>query len=143
MLAECCKYGKIICLLSPEGPMFDSLGCIAVTFESMTAARDCASSLHGRWFDSRQIETLVFSPPEISPFTASSSSRVQDGVEGRVATADRSKPLSLITKEAQNSSTVLSSSDGNATNNLTNDSPLDIENKIDCPEVDEFLKSFL
>jgi hypothetical protein len=143
MLAECCKFGKIICLMSPEGPAFDSLGCIAVTFESMTAARECASSLHGRWFDSRQIETLVFSPPEISPFTAYSSSQVQHGVEGKVATVDRTRPLISNTKEDQGSSTVLLSNSGNTTNNPTNSNPVDIENKIDCPEVDDFLNSFL
>ena len=82
MLVECCKFGKVLRLVSPEGVLFDHLGCIAVTFESMAAARDCASSLHGRWFDSRQIETLVFSPPSLTlnsvpssstPFTSSSS----------------------------------------------------------------------
>ena len=67
MLIECCKFGKVIRLVSPEGALFDSLGCIAVTFENMASARECSSSLHGRWFDSRQIETKVFSPPTTAP----------------------------------------------------------------------------
>lgn len=71
MLIECCKFGKVIRLVSPEGCLFDSLGCIAVTFENMTSARECSSSLHGRWFDSRQIETKVFSPP-LAPSNISS-----------------------------------------------------------------------
>lgn len=62
MLVECCKFGKVIRLLAPEGTLFDSLGCIAVTFETIEGAKSCAFSLDGRWFDSRQIETLVFSP---------------------------------------------------------------------------------
>ena len=71
MLIECCKFGKVIRRVSPEGCLFDSLGCIAVTFENMTSARECSSSLHGRWFDSRQIETKVFSPP-LAPSNISS-----------------------------------------------------------------------
>ena len=147
MLAECCKFGKIICLMSPEGPVFDPLGCIAVTFESMAAARECASSLHGRWFDSRQIETLVFSPPEISPFTAYSSSQVEHKVERRVGTADRHRPLISSTKGGEDSSTELLSNNRNTSDNPANvnnnDNLIDTESKIDCPEVDDFLNSFL
>lgn len=143
MLAECCKFGRIICLLSPEGPVFDPLGCIAVTFESMAAARECASSLHGRWFDSRQIETLVFSPPEISPFTAFSSSQIHHGAEGRVAISDRSRLPSSHTMVGEGSSVVMLSNNGKTLDYHLNDDTVDIEKKIECPEVDDFLNSFL
>ena len=42
MLIECVKYGKIVCLMTPEGPQFDHRGCVAVTYETIDAARLCA-----------------------------------------------------------------------------------------------------
>ena len=44
MLIECVKYGKIVCLMTPEGPQFDHRGCVAVTYETIDAARLCAGT---------------------------------------------------------------------------------------------------
>jgi hypothetical protein len=64
MLVESCKSGKVIVLLSPEGELFES--CVAVTFEDISAAKDCASALHGRWFDGRELAAQVFPPSGLS-----------------------------------------------------------------------------
>jgi hypothetical protein len=155
MLVECCKFGKVLRLVSPEGPLFDPLGCIAVTFEIMAAARDCSSSLHGRWFDSRQIETMVFSPPVIAPYTAFSSSSLQG--QGQVEVAIKvenghhnvSNGVGRVLKDGvgADSQHVPSSRPSQVAVNSTVD-PLnhtapDSTAEIDLPDVDDFLNSFL
>ena len=62
MLIECVKYGKVLRLMTPEGPQFDHRGCIAVTYESADAARACAGALHGRRFDGKQVDAMMFAP---------------------------------------------------------------------------------
>jgi hypothetical protein len=62
-LEECCKYGKVLRLVLPEGPLFEGLGCVAVTFDEERSAVACTQSLEGRRFDGRVIETMVFRPP--------------------------------------------------------------------------------
>ena len=63
MLIECVKYGKVLRLMTPEGPEFDHRGCIAVTYETADAARACAGALHGRRFDGKQIDAMMFATP--------------------------------------------------------------------------------
>lgn len=155
MLVECCKFGKVIRLVSPEGPLFDPLGCIAVTFEIMAAARDCSSSLHGRWFDSRQIETMVFSPPVIAPYTAFSSSSLQgarqleDAVKVENCRDNLSNGAGRVTGEngmtdnqhipSSRPSKVAAKNTVDPQNHTTSDSTAE----IDLPDVDDFLNSFL
>ena len=155
MLVECCKFGKVIRLVSPEGPLFDPLGCIAVTFENMSSARECSSSLHGRWFDSRQIETMVFSPPTIAPYTAFSSSSLQSHVEvkgevkveGAVKVEDRNH-ISTTTNGVSTGnqhvpSPMINQVAGSSTVDPVKDAVTDETVEIDLPDVDDFLNSFL
>ena len=65
MLIECVKYGKVLRLMTPEGPQFDHRGCIAVTYEAADAARACAGALHGRRFDGKQVDAMMFAPQTI------------------------------------------------------------------------------
>jgi hypothetical protein len=67
LIEECCKYGKVLRLVVPEGALFDDLGCVAVTFEHAESAVACTTALEGRRFDGRVIETMVFYPPEQPP----------------------------------------------------------------------------
>jgi hypothetical protein len=158
MLVECCKFGKVIRLVSPEGPLFDPLGCIAVTFERMAAARDCSSSLHGRWFDSRQIETMVFSPPVIAPYTAFSSSSLQGQRQGQIEVADKVENShhhnvsngvgrvladGVSTDNQQLPSSRPSQVAVNNTVDPLNHTTSDSTAEIDLPDVDDFLNSFL
>lgn len=155
MLVECCKFGKVIRLVSPEGPLLDPLGCIAVTFEIMAAARDCSSSLHGRWFDSRQIETMVFSPPVIAPYTAFSSSSLQGARQVEVAVkvenshnyvsngVGRVIGDSVITDNQHIPSSRPSQVAVNNTVDPLNHTTSDPAAEIDLPDVDDFLNSFL
>eukprot|EP01041_Mallomonas_annulata_P008436 gene8436-17395_t len=82
LLQECCIHGKVIRIMSLEGSSCSSSttttsnndsnigdqlsleGTIAITFENIEAARRCASSLHGRWFDARQLEAQVVTREE-------------------------------------------------------------------------------
>jgi hypothetical protein len=157
MLVECCKFGKVIRLVSPEGPLFDHLGCIAVTFEIMAAARDCSSSLHGRWFDSRQIETMVFSPPVIAPYTAFSSSSLQGQRQRQVEVALKvenshhnvSNGVGRVLADgvSTDSQHIPSSRPSQVAVNNTldplNHTASDSTAEIDLPDVDDFLNSFL
>lgn len=45
--------GRVKVLLTPDHPLLE--GCVAVTFEDVTAARICVDKLNGRWFDGRQL----------------------------------------------------------------------------------------
>lgn len=153
MLVECCKFGKVIRLVSPEGPLFDPLGCIAVTFENMSSARECSSSLHGRWFDSRQIETMVFSPPTIAPYTAFSSSSLQNHVEVKVEVktevkAEDRNRVSPTTNGGSTGnqhvpSTVINQVEGSSTVDPVKHATPGETLEIDLPDVDDFLNSFL
>ena len=149
MLVECCKFGKVIRLVSPEGPLFDPLGCIAVTFENMSSARECSSSLHGRWFDSRQIETMVFSPPTIAPYTAFSSSSLKSHVEVKVEVkVENRNHVSLTTNGASTGnqhvpSTMINQVAGSSTVDPVKYAAPDDTVEIDLPDVDDFLNSFL
>ena len=149
MLVECCKFGKVIRLVSPEGPLFDPLGCIAVTFENMSSARECSSSLHGRWFDSRQIETMVFSPPTIAPYTAFSSSSLKSHVEVKVEVkVENRNHVSLTTNGASTGnqhvpSTMINQVAGSSTVDPVKYAAPDDTIEIELPDVDDFLNSFL
>lgn len=59
---ECSKYGKLrlIKVMSKEPG-----GKIFATFESIAAAKNCASSLAGRWFDKRQLRVEFVSDADI------------------------------------------------------------------------------
>ena len=146
MLVECCKFGKVLRLVTPEGPLFDSLGCIAVTYENVASARECASSLHGRWFDSRQIETLVFSPPAQTP--SSSSSSQNQHFQGTQESAEQdvvSNGLGINTHVQRNSS-IYSATDTSAAVVRTAIPAPPVRQpqvEIDLPDVDDFLNSFL
>jgi hypothetical protein len=72
MLLECCKFGKVVVLLSPEGNLLE--GCIAVTFEEAASVRECASALHGRWFDGRELEARILYPEPPGRITTIQSS---------------------------------------------------------------------
>lgn len=173
MLVECCKFGKVIRLVSPEGNLFDHLGCIAVTFENMLSARDCASSLHGRWFDSRQIETMVFSPPTDStksnlnsiqshPPTSSSSSLQNRELLGNFYHENNiaSYHDDIITNNGNHNNSFTKDNSANPpADTLNRISPyhhqynidtvssqhikIEIKNEIEEPDVDDFLNSFL
>lgn len=149
MLVECCKFGKVIRLVSPEGPLFDPLGCIAVTFENMSSARECSSSLHGRWFDSRQIETMVFSPPTIAPYTAFSSSSLKSHVEVKVEVkVENRNHVSLTTNGASTGnqhvpSTMINQVAGSSTVDPFKYAAPDDTVELELPDVDDFLNSFL
>ena len=152
MLVECCKFGKVLRLVTPEGPLFDSLGCIAVTFESMASARECASSLHGRWFDSRQIETLVFSPPaptfSFSSSSSSSSSSHSQYLQGAQESSQQevfSSGLSSSTYVQHNGSVSSITNTSAAVVRTVNPVPpaQQLQVEIDLPDVDDFLNSFL
>eukprot|EP01034_Spumella_vulgaris_P035358 gene35358-43600_t len=62
MLIECCKFGKVrfIQLLTPCAVLRE--GSIAVTFDTQSAAEDCAATLQGRFFDCKQLVTHVVLP---------------------------------------------------------------------------------
>lgn len=62
LLLECCKFGKIVRLFSPEEEQWE--GFVLVTFESIVSAKQCESCLHGRWFDGRRIIVQVTVPPK-------------------------------------------------------------------------------
>ena len=149
MLVECCKFGTVIRLVSPEGPLFDPLGCIAVTFENMSSARECSSNLHGRWFDSRQIETMVFSPPTIAPYTAFSSSSLKSHVEVKVEVkVENRNHVSLTTNGASTGnqhvpSTMINQVAGSSTVDPVKYAAPDDTIEIELPDVDDFLNSFL
>lgn len=161
MLVECCKFGKVVRLVSPEGVLFDHLGCIAVTFESLQSARDCASSLHGRWFDSRQIETLVFSPPDPSPSSSSAPSSSAHTKDNLSHDNSGSGSDNQVTSRGFNSDSSSYNTTSTSTTNYTGnngildpaiptnsnrDSNRDLppEEPVDeSPDVDDFLNSFL
>jgi hypothetical protein len=64
MIDECSQYGiiKKLIVRSPQLPV----GSVAVTFESEVSANNCSSKMSGRWFDGRKLETIVYSPNDIS-----------------------------------------------------------------------------
>eukprot|EP01038_Epipyxis_sp_PR26KG_P004175 gene4175-5942_t len=65
MLIECCQFGtiKVMQLMTPDLSIPETLvGSIAITFENEQSARDCATSLHLRWFELRQLEALLLLP---------------------------------------------------------------------------------
>lgn len=71
MLVECCCFGKVglmqVLLLDAdalhrlhtlnEGIMSD--GAVAVSFDEMSSAEECAKALRGRWFDGRQLRVEI------------------------------------------------------------------------------------
>lgn len=132
MLVECCKFGRVMSLILPEGDIFDSLGCIAVTFETVESARECASSLHGRWFDSRQIETLVFSPPIALPTLFSSHGLVTNNQ----ISIEKMGDIRII-------STVNIDSDISDDKDISIDIPVIAKDGKEEPDVDDFLNSLL
>ena len=147
MLVECCKFGKVLRLVTPEGPLFDSLGCIAVTFESVVSARECASSLHGRWFDSRQIETLVFSPPAPTfSFPSSSSSSSSHSQSQSLQGTQQDVGSSGLGSSAYVQHSSSDPSITKPTNVITVNPAPPVQHpqvEIDLPDVDDFLNSFL
>lgn len=75
IMLECCKYGKILRVLSPESEEWE--GSVAVTFEEDNAAEACAASLSNRWFGGRQLESELMLPRSKS---SSSSSGIQSEI---------------------------------------------------------------
>lgn len=71
MLVECCCFGKVglmqVLLLDAdalhrlntlnEGIMSD--GAVAVSFDEISSAVECAKALRGRWFDGRQLRVEI------------------------------------------------------------------------------------
>jgi hypothetical protein len=45
--------------VSPDG---EFSGSVIVTYETSVAAKECESSLNGRWFDGKQLECILFLP---------------------------------------------------------------------------------
>lgn len=141
MLVECCKFGRVMSLILPEGNLFDTLGCIAVTFETVESARECACSLHGRWFDSRQIETLVFSPPIALPTLFSSHGLVPKNNQISIEKmGDKTHTLSTVTIETNYTSNDSVIKDSISV--IEVDSSKNIAETPE-PDVDDFLNSFL
>jgi len=138
MLVECCKFGRVISLILPEGDIFDSLGCIAVTFETVGSARECASSLHGRWFDSRQIETLVFSPPIVLPTLFSSHGLVTNNQISIEKMGDENHTISTVNIDINDDNIREISVPEILVSEI--DRTKDIAEE---PDVDDFLNSFL
>lgn len=64
LLLECCKYGKVLRLISPMSPAFD--GCVVVTYANACDAESCKHSLDQRWFDGRQIHAQLLLPRDES-----------------------------------------------------------------------------
>lgn len=54
MLAECVKFGTVRKIVTPETDYYD--GSVAVVFADIESAMNCGETMHGRWFDGRQIE---------------------------------------------------------------------------------------
>jgi hypothetical protein len=138
MLVECCKFGRVMSLILPEGDIFDSLGCIAVTFETVGSARECASSLHGRWFDSRQIETLVFSPPIVLPTLFSSHGLVTNNQISIEKMGDENHTISTVNIDINDDNIKEISVPEILVSEI--DRTKDIAEE---PDVDDFLNSFL
>ncbi|CAM9999031.1 unnamed protein product [Sphacelaria rigidula] len=46
MLMECVKHGTVVRVATPETPGY--FGCVCVTFDGSTGARECAKAMHGR-----------------------------------------------------------------------------------------------
>ena len=62
LLLECCRFGKIVRLISPEGghPLLE--GSVAITYHTKESADSCAAALNGRWFDGRQLLVEILYP---------------------------------------------------------------------------------
>jgi hypothetical protein len=65
LLIECCKFGKIVRIHSPESKEFE--GCVAITFYTAEAAEMCAADLHGRWFGGQQLRVDISYPSSEKP----------------------------------------------------------------------------
>ena len=65
LLVECCKYGNVLRVLTPEEgtPLGD---CIVVIFSKNEEARSCAQAVHEKAFDGRQLlARCVFSASNV------------------------------------------------------------------------------
>ncbi|KAG5177753.1 hypothetical protein JKP88DRAFT_202244 [Tribonema minus] len=56
MLGECARFGTVRCVVTLEG---EYEGSVAITFADSAGARECAKTMHGRFFDGRQIEVDI------------------------------------------------------------------------------------
>ena len=54
MLMECCRFGKVVTLVSPtDVPYYE--GAVCVTYEEIMGAQACGEAMDGRAFDGREI----------------------------------------------------------------------------------------
>ena len=59
LLIACVRHGKVVRLVTLDGPGFAARGSVAVTFAAADGAVACAAALHGRRFDGRVVDALV------------------------------------------------------------------------------------
>lgn len=71
----------MICLICPVDPVLD--GCMAITFETVSAAATCSNKLNGRLFDGQKIMTHI-NTPVTSNSSFDSSAAIQSSSHNKV-----------------------------------------------------------
>jgi len=81
LLIACVRHGKVVRLVTLDGPGFAARGSVAVTFAAADGAVACAAALHGRRFDGRVVDALVVGATAAATATATGAGAGAGGVD--------------------------------------------------------------